>query len=162
MCIRDSYIKTGDPRRLAGLLAEFLAARGIDPDGGPALERIVATLQERARTLVEMADGAAFYYAAEVDYDPEAAAKFLTEDRRAVLEKLVDGLQDSPSFDESAVEAKVQAVLTETGWKLGKVGPAIRVALTGGTASPGIYEMMAVLGRQETLRRLRRALAHLA
>lgn len=156
------YIKSGDPQRLAGLLAEFLAARGIDPASGPSLVHIVPTLQERSRTLVEMADGAAFYFSRELVYDPEAAGKFLTSDRRPALERLILQLQDATPFDETAIEAAVQGVLAETGWKLGKLGPTIRVALTGGTVSPGIFEMMAVLGREETLRRLRGALERLA
>ncbi|MEJ2700638.1 MAG: glutamate--tRNA ligase, partial [Desulfuromonadales bacterium] len=66
------YIKTGDPERLGDLLREYLAALGVDPEGGPALPAAVKTLQERSRTMVEMAQGAAFYFKKELEYDPEA------------------------------------------------------------------------------------------
>jgi glutamyl-tRNA synthetase len=71
------YIKTGDPERLAGLLVPFLAERSVDPAaGGPQLAAVVRTLQERARTMIEMADSALFYYKAPVSYDETALAKF--------------------------------------------------------------------------------------
>ncbi|MBE0598700.1 MAG: glutamate--tRNA ligase [Desulfuromonadales bacterium] len=155
------YIKAGDPQRLAALVTEFLLVRGIDPATGPDLVAVVRTLQERSRTLLEMAEAAAFYYASEISYELEAATKFLTADREAPLAALVEKLEKHATLDESAVEAAINEVLAETGLKLGKLGPAIRVALTGGTVSPGIFEMVAVLGPQESSRRLRRALRHL-
>jgi glutamyl-tRNA synthetase len=141
------YIKSGDPVRLGSLLDEYLAAKGINTEGGPALPAVVRTLAERARTMVEMADGAAFYFAQDISYDPEAAAKHLTADKQPVLEALLRGLEACPEFDEAAIEAVFTTVLAELGLKLGKVGPTVRVALTGGTVSPGIYEVMAVLGK---------------
>jgi glutamyl-tRNA synthetase len=155
------YIKSGDPVRLGSLLDEYLAAKGINTEGGPALPAVVRTLAERARTMVEMADGAAFYFAHDISYDPEAAAKHLTADKKPVLEALLRGLEACPEFDEAAIEAVFTAVLAELGLKLGKVGPSVRVALTGGTVSPGIYEVMAVLGKEESLRRLAAALRFL-
>ena len=148
------YIKSGDPVRLGNLLGEYLQAKGIVTEGGPALPAVVRTLQERARTMVEMADGAAFYYAREIEYDPESVAKQLTADKLPVLEALVRGLEACAVFDEPVIEAVFAGVLADLGLKLGKVGPTVRVALTGGTVSPGIYEVLAVLGKEESLRRL--------
>lgn len=155
------YIKTGDPVRLGELLREYLQVREISTDGGPALPAVVRTLQERARTMLEMADGAAFYFAKEVVYDPEAVAKQLTVDKLPVLQALLRGLEASTVFDEAAIEAVFSGVLADLGLKLGKVGPAVRVALTGGTVSPGIYEVLAVLGKEESLRRLAAAVRFL-
>jgi glutamyl-tRNA synthetase len=159
--LNHHYIKSGDPLRLGELLAEQLRARGIEPDVGPALPAVVRTLQERSRTLAVMAEGAAFYFTREVDFDPEARAKQLTADKRPVLEALIARLEQCTAFDEASVEAAFAEVLEAAGLKLGKLGPAVRVALTGVTTSPGIYEVCSVLGREETLRRLRRALAYL-
>ncbi|PLX81926.1 MAG: glutamate--tRNA ligase [Desulfuromonas sp.] len=152
------YIKTGDPARLAGLLEPFLAADGIDPRGGPDLQAVVKTLRERSRTMLEMAQGAAFYFQKDFAYDEQAAAKFLTEDKRPVLETVIRHLEKSSDWNEEGIGQAFKAVMEETGLKLGKFGPSIRVALAGGTASPGIYEVAVVLGREETLRRLQRAL----
>ncbi len=152
------YIKTGDPQRLAGLLEGHLAALGVATAGGPPLPSVVRTLQERAKTLVEMADGAAFYYREDYPFDAEACAKHLTADRKPVLEALVRRLEAVSDWNHQGIEEAFVAVMEETGLKLGKFGPAVRVALSGGTASPGIYEVLEVLGRSESLRRLRRGI----
>jgi glutamyl-tRNA synthetase len=156
--LNEHYIKTADPARLGGLLDEILAGQGVDTSQGPALEAVVATLQDRAKTLVEMAEGARFYFVAPNEYDAAAAAKFLTADKRALLELLVERLESSAGFAFEDVEATFKAVMEETGLKLGKIGPSVRVALVGGTSSPGIYDVIAVLGRDETLTRLRRGI----
>ncbi len=153
------YIKTGDPARLGKLLLEYLAAEGIDATRGPDPAAVVVTLRERARTMVEMAKGAAFYYVPEVTYEAEAAAKFLTEAQRPVLESVTARLEALETFDEEAISQAFGMVMEETGLKLGKVAPPVRVALTGSTVSPSVYEVIAVLGREQTLQRLRRAAA---
>jgi len=152
------YIKSGDPVRLGSLLCEYLAARGISTDGGPELAAVVRTLQERARTMVEMAEGAAFYFASEVVFDPEAQAKFLTADKGPVFEEVIRQLEAADSWGHDAIAGAFDRVMERTGLKLGKIGPSVRVALVGGTTSPSIYEVIEVLGREETLNRLRRAM----
>lgn len=153
------YIKSGDPVRLGELLREHLSLQGIDTAEGPEPAAVVPTLRERARTMVEMAEGAAFYYKAPESYDPEAAGKFLTEVQRPALEAVVRHLENLDDFSESGIEGAFSAIFSETGLKMGKIGPSVRVALTGGTVSPSVYEVIAVLGKGRTLERLRRAVA---
>jgi len=155
------YIKTGDPVRLAGLLQRHLADEGIDPTGGPDLVAVIKTLQERARTLVEMAQGARFYFTPDIVIDDEARQKFLTADKKPILETVIATLETLPEASETAVSAAFDAIMAQTGLKLGKIGPTVRVALTGSTSSPGIFEVIAVLGAAESCRRLRRALEQL-
>ncbi len=155
--LNEHYIKTGDPRRLAGLLVEHLADRGIPVDGGPEPAAVVATLQDRAKTLVEMADGAAFYYRRPAQYDAEAIDRHIGIEQINALQLLCQGLQEGEDTL-AAVEAAFHQVLAATGLKLGKLGPAVRIALTGGTVSPGIHEVVSVLGREESVARLSRAL----
>ena len=152
------YIKTGDPVRLAALVTEFLAKLELSTEAGPDLPAVVKTLQERARTLVEMAEGAAFYYRSEVEFDAEAAAKFLTNDKRTPFEALICHLEACNDWSHDGIVAAFQNVMDDTGLKLGKFGPSVRVALVGGTISPGIHEVVEVLGKSRTLERLRRAL----
>jgi glutamyl-tRNA synthetase len=121
----------------------------------------VRTLQERSRTLVEMAEGATFYFLKEVEYDPEAAGKFLGADQAPLFRTLIEKLGGNEDFSEAGIAAVFQEVMAENGLKLGKIGPPVRVALTGMTSSPGIYEVISVLGREETVRRLKRALDHI-
>jgi len=152
------YIKTSDPQRLAVLLDRHLKDEGIDPNGGPDLVAVIKTLQERARTLIEMAQGARFYFAPEVVVDADAREKFLTPDKKPVLEAVIAALDSLSETTEVTVNAAFNRVMEQTGLKLGKVGPAVRVALTGSTSSPGIFEVISVLGASESCRRLQRAI----
>lgn len=156
--LNEHYIKTGDPERLGGLLAEILAGQGLATDHGPDLAAVVRTLQDRAKTLVEMADGAAFYYRRPASYDDEAIERQVGPEQIAALDLLCAELSATGGGDHAAVEAVFQKVLAATGLKLGKLGPAVRIALTGGTVSPSIYEVVTVLGGAETVARLQSAL----
>jgi glutamyl-tRNA synthetase len=154
------YIKNGDPERLAGLLLPFLAERGVDPaTGGPVLQAVVKTLQERAKTMLEMADGAVFYYTPELNYDEESVAKHIKPETSGFLKRLSAALAAAPAFGHDAIEAIFKEVCAELGIKMGQIGPAVRIALSGGTVSPSIYEVMEVLGKEETCRRLDIAIA---
>lgn len=155
------YIKTGDPGRLAELLVPFLRERGVEPSGGPDLTAVVRTLQERARTMIEMADGALFYYKGDFSYDSDAAAKFFKPDVVPLFDALLAKLETLQDFSGAGIEATFKALCEEKGIKLGQIGPAVRVALCGVTASPGIYEVIETLGRNEVFVRLRRALDYM-
>ena len=160
--LNEHYIKTGDPQRLAGLVGEILEREGVAVDRGPDMAAVVRTLQERAKTLVEMAEGARFYFQAPATYDQEAAARFLTGEQRGVLDLLLRHLGALDNFTVENVEKAFKAVMEDSGLKLGKIGPTVRVALTGGTVSPSIYDVVAVLGKDAVMARLQRALASLA
>ncbi|HAD04126.1 MAG: glutamate--tRNA ligase [Desulfuromonadales bacterium GWC2_61_20] len=152
------YIKTGDRQRLAALLQRHLVAKGIDTNNGPNLEAVVKTLQERARTLVEMADGAVFYYAKEIIADPEAVAKWCTAEARPGYEAVLSALTACNDFTHAGIESAFAGVMSATGLKLGKLAPAVRVTLTGSTASPSVYEVLETLGQERSLERLRNGL----
>jgi glutamyl-tRNA synthetase len=156
------YIKNGDPQRLGALLVEYLDIRGIAVAGGPDPVAVVKTLQERARTLVEMAEMAAFYYAAEISFDPEAADKFLIAEQKPLLENVRRKLENAPEWSHDAIAEVFAALQAETGLKLGKLAPPVRVAIVGGTQSPSIFDVLTVLGREQTLARLERAIGHIA
>ncbi|HEY5973286.1 MAG TPA: glutamate--tRNA ligase [Geobacteraceae bacterium] len=153
------YIKVGDPERLAELLVPFLKERNVDPSGHPALPAVVKTLQDRAKTMLEMADGAVFYYQQNFEYDAEAVAKHVTVDAAANLTHLVEQLAKLGAFTHDAIEAAFKEACTTLGIKMGQIGPAVRIALSGGTVTPSIYEVMEVLGKDEVCRRLTRAIA---
>jgi glutamyl-tRNA synthetase len=155
------YIKNGDPSRLAGLLKPFLKERGVEDTKRSDLVAVVKTLQERARTMVEMADGALFYYRADFEYDPQAAEKFLKAETIPVYEAVIGKLEALAGCSHDSIEALFKEVCVEMGVKMGQVGPPVRVALCGGTTSPGIYEVIEVLGREETIKRINRAMEYI-
>jgi glutamyl-tRNA synthetase len=151
------YIKTGSPERLAALLVPFLGKRGIEAKPSPWLAKAVRTFQERSRTLEEMADSSEYYFRPR-DPDPKAA-KFLTPEIATLFEEIARDFRSLPEFTPAAIESVLHRLAENRGAKLGKVAQPIRVALTGGTVSPGIFEVMDVLGRDEVIRRLSRAMA---
>jgi glutamyl-tRNA synthetase len=151
------YIKNGDPERLADLLLPHLSALEVTTLGGPNLMAVVKTLQERAQTLVEMAERAAFYYNAPTGYDEAALAKFDKEQLLAVLAAVADKLAPAAGFDVAAIDALFKEVCTENSWKMGQVGQPVRIALSGGTQAPGIGEIVVTLGVEETIRRIQKA-----
>lgn len=156
--LNSHYIKTGDPQRLAQLLLPFLAQEGIDPSAGPDLVAVVKGLQERSATLVQMAKGAAFYYADQLEFDEKTADKFLREEQRPLFSALNAALTDCSRYDEAGLEIALNSVAERLGLKFGKVAQPLRAALTGGAPSPGIYELLEVLGRERVLKRIAHAL----
>jgi glutamyl-tRNA synthetase len=153
--VNAHYIKNADPSLLAGLLVPFLAKRGIEAAPSPRMTAIVRTLRTRARTLEEMADAAEFYFR-EKPTDPSVAAKFLTPGIAPVLREIAEAFSALDPFAPAGMEETLNAVVERHGGDL-KVHQPIRVALTGKTASPGLFEVMEILGRDEVVRRLIRA-----
>jgi glutamyl-tRNA synthetase len=157
------YIKTGDPEYLADLLLPFLAERGIDPySGGPHLPAVVKTMQERARTLIEMAEGIQFYYRAPEGYDEAALAKFDKDHLLAVYAAVAEKLAAMSSATSVEIDALFKGICSENSWKMPQVGQPVRIALSGGTQAPGIGEIVETLGIGETVQRIRRAREHVS
>ncbi|HUA36619.1 MAG TPA: glutamate--tRNA ligase [Candidatus Binataceae bacterium] len=158
------YLKQKTAAELAQLVKPFIAKRGWPIPGDDAwLERAVATLHERAKTLDELAEFASFYLRDDVATDPKAAAKFLKPEIADALKTLaveinaIDG-----EFVEPAIQSAFERVLAKFSLKLGQLAQPVRVALTGGTVSPGIYEVVAVLGKNRTVARLEFAVGSIA
>jgi glutamyl-tRNA synthetase len=147
------YIKTGDPKRLSALLVPFLARRGIEAEASPWLAKVVRTFQERSKTLEEMAGSAEYYFQAK-EPDPKTSEKFLTAEMAPLFDEIAREFEVLPEFAPSATETVLTRVAQKKDVKLGKIAQPIRVALTGGTVSPGIFEVMDVLGKKEVIRRL--------
>jgi glutamyl-tRNA synthetase len=152
------YIRQEKPENLAQMLLPFLEKRGLKPRSIPWLVEVVKTLQERARTLVEMADQAAFYFRDDFEMEEKAVRKHLTPAIKDPLEMLVARLEASPDLDEKGLEEIFRDIIAQKGIKLGALAQAARVALTGRAVSPGIFEVMAILGKDEALRRLAKAI----
>lgn len=156
------YIKNGDPERLADLLLPHLSARGVTTLNGPDLMAVVRTLQERAQTLVEMAEQAVFYYNAPASYDDVALAKFDKELLLAVFSAVLEKLSVSTADDVTGIDVLFKEICNENCWKMGQVGQPVRIGLSGETKAPGIGEIVLTLGREETVRRIQRVREYVA
>ncbi len=155
--VNAHYLKTADDAALVDLAAPLLAERlGHDPDEAARVRLLAAmpAVKERAKTLVDLADGAWFCVAPRPLQPDEKAEKLLTAESRPLLSRLADNLAGIPEWSVAALEAVVRDTAETEGVKLGKIAQPLRAALTGRTASPGIFDVLAALGRDESLGRL--------
>jgi glutamyl-tRNA synthetase len=137
----------------------FLVKRGIDHAEEPKLTQAIATVRERAVTFVDAANAMDYYFRAEPVMDEKAAAKFLVPAAAPNLAGFAEALASVTDWSAKALEERVTAWLTEKGLLIKDVAQAARVALTGRSASPGLYDVLEVLGRDESLARLARGRA---
>jgi len=155
--VNFQYMKATPSAELARLVVPFLERAGLSvPDDRAWLARVVETLRERAKTLVELAEFCRFYLVEAVEPDAKGA-RYLTPEIAPALTDLLTELAALPEWERSAIEAAFQRTLARHGLKLGTLAQPVRVAVTGGTVSPGIYEVLDVLGRERSLARIRTA-----
>lgn len=152
------YIKEASNDSLAKLIKPIIEDSGTELSGGPDLTSLIAILKDRAKTTVELAEMANSYYLEDVEIDEAASTKFLTSEANEILKALASGIETLDPFDENEVEKFFKEFMAEEGLKMKDVGPAVRVALTGGTASPGIFEVIAILGKSKSVSRIKRAI----
>ncbi len=151
------WIKAMPLAELATLVAPLLGAHGVASPAPPTLEAALGLQRERAKNLVELAAASAFYFQEPLPMDPAAVAKFLAGDALERVEALAARFEALETWDMVSIEAATSGFLAERGLELKAVAQAMRVALAGRAQSPGLYEVMVVLGRDRSLARLRGA-----
>jgi glutamyl-tRNA synthetase len=162
LSLNADHIKATAPRALTPHLLPFLKARDYDAEEGHYLDQVILTLNARSKTLDEMAEAARFYYEDIISYDPVAADKFMKSEALEPLTLLVQRMEALSEFTVAGLETVFLSVMEETGLKLGKIAQPVRVALTGKTASPGIFEIMEILGKNRVIVRLNRSITYIA
>jgi len=154
VAINAEHIRNASPESLVPHLIPFLKGKGIQTEPGDYLNGVIETLQPRSKTFIEMADGAEFYFQEKPVYDEKAAAKFLKPALLAPMKQLADGMSGLAEFDQKGLEDIFKQVMEDAGLGFGKVAQPVRVALTGKTVSPGIFEMILALGKEKVILRL--------
>jgi len=161
--VNAHYIRQASPDELLARIKDFLA----DAEGGPDLtarieavgwDKLAAalpSLKERAKTLKELVDGAGYLLASRPLALDEKAAKLLDTDARANLAKLLTLFEHVGDWTVPALDAVARDFAETNGLKLGKIAQPLRAALTGSAVSPPVFDVMAVLGRDEALARIR-------
>jgi glutamyl-tRNA synthetase len=161
--ISQHWIKTLPRDELLRQVQPFLDAEAGHPvEVDPALERLLDLLRERSKTWVEMAEQARFYLSDAIEIDPKAARKHLKPEAVVPLQELRAELAAIPDWKEESLDAAFHSVAERHDLKLGKLAQPVRVAVVGMPVSPGIFETLAVLGRDRSLARIDAALASLA
>jgi glutamyl-tRNA synthetase len=146
------YMKLADPVRIATEVAKRLALRDIATENGADLVRVIELYRERVSTLNELADAVEYFYQ-QIHPTQEVLDKHLTAEVRPVMQALLEQLAATEWVTE-AIHGVIEQAVTSNGLKFPKVAMPLRVMLTGGAQSPSIDAVMALLGKDETLRRM--------
>jgi glutamyl-tRNA synthetase len=158
--INAHYLKSKPLAELAAAVKPYIAAKGFPvPTDERWLQMMVKTLQERAKTLVELVDMGRYFFTDTVAFDEKAKKKFFTTAASAPLSELITELSAVEDFTQPNIELAFNRALQKCGLKMGELAQPVRVALTGSTVSPGIHEVIEVLGKKRTLERLKQAVA---
>lgn len=159
--LNSQYIKRTPVPQLAKLLAERLMAKSIIPAtyDHAWLERIAALLQDRLRVLEDLEEEHNFFFREPPEYQEEAVAQFLRPEGVAGrLSELSQRLQQLPAFDTAAIEQATRAFVAERGLAPKDLIHPVRVAVTGRSVSPPLFEVLSILGRERVLKRLAHAI----
>ncbi len=155
--LNGHYIREKKPEDLLPLLKPFLEKRNYPQKSDEYLLKAIATLQPRCLTLDEMADAMKFYMTDDLEYDLKGVKKFFKPEIKPVIDKVIGTLEGMDGLDEKELEDFFRNLSESTGIKLRLIAQPIRIALTGKTASPGLFEIMNILGKDEVIRRLKKA-----
>jgi glutamyl-tRNA synthetase len=159
--LNSQYIKKAEIDDLAQQVRPFIEAKGYAIRDFNRLREVVLSLRERVKTLVEMADLSEFYFSREIIYDEGAAKKFLGKETVPMFEQIIHALQKEDVPDKESCHRLIHQLAETRGEPLVKIAQPIRVALTGRTVSPPIDEVMGILGREEVVQRLQRAMEYI-
>lgn len=160
--LSGQYMQEGDPTALAAEVVKvFELEMGKEAAEKLDMKKLIAAmplLQPRAKHLVDLAEQSRCFMADVYDlkFDEKAVKKFLTAEARELLEELAPRLDAIENWGEEAVEACLRGLIEEKELKFKVLAQPVRVAVTGTTKSPGLFETLAVLGKDQTLARLKR------
>ncbi len=159
--LNQQYIKTSSPEHVARHLSWHLSKRDIDPSAGPDIVAVVKIHQERAKTLVELADSVVCFYKDFSTYEEKAATKHFSKDGVPVLHALREHLATLEPWTPQEIHRVIGAVAEKHGMNMGKLAQPLRVALTGTAVSPPIDVTTHLIGKARVLTRIEQALRHI-
>ncbi len=159
--LNHQYIMNSDPAHVARHLSWHIGQLGIDPTDGPELIDVVIAQRERSKTLVDMAAASQYFYKEFDNYDEKAAKKNFTTGADTVLAHLHDEFAAVTDWQGDRLHQIVIQLAETPGLNLGKVAQPLRVAVCGSAVSPAIDVTLALLGKEKTLSRIKRAISYI-
>lgn len=159
--LNAQYIKRMDPDALAKEVLPFLETRGYQGIDPVLLRKVVLSLRERVKTLVEMADLAAFYFQEEVVYEESALKKFLIPESLPIFKEALEEISKESQLEREVSHRLIQKISEKRQVPLVKIAQPLRLALTGRTASPPLDEVMEILDKEKVIRRIKRAISYI-
>ncbi|MCR5084363.1 MAG: glutamate--tRNA ligase [Succinivibrionaceae bacterium] len=160
--LNQHYMKSLPAGQVGKELAWHLGRLGVDPATGPEPARVVKAYAERTHTLKEMAERCRCYYEPLNGYDEAAVRKWIKPGAVEILKSALELLGAGPAWEAAELDAALAGLAGRLGVGMGKIGQPLRIALTGAAASPGIGDTLALLGREESLRRIGSAISAFA
>lgn len=157
--LNQQYIKNSDPKHVARHLSWHMGNLGIDPTTGPDLVEVVKSLQERSKTLVEMAQSTVYFYRDFDGFEEKAANKNLKAEAVAPLTHIKEALTALSDWRAEPIHQVIITISEQLGVKLGSVAQPFRVAITGGGMSPPIDITAELIGKERVLARLEKAIS---
>jgi glutamyl-tRNA synthetase len=156
--INEQHIKSASAQHLATHLSPFVAELGCDLSQGPQLDEVANLLRERAKTLVEMAEGAVYFFKDFESFEAGAAKKHLRPVAEEPLTLLLAKLESVEDWKSKPIHTAINDTATELEVGMGKIGMPLRVAITGGGQSPAIDETAELIGKPRCIARIKMAL----
>jgi glutamyl-tRNA synthetase len=155
--VNQQYLKQANPESMRDLLIQQFEKLNIDTSKGPNLNDIFMLMRDRVHTLKELAEQSQYFYQAPIAYDEAAAQKFLTAEAVPILKTAIKVFAETPWQLESLHQA-IETICNEHEVKMGKVGPPVRIAITGNTQSPALDQTLFFIGKEEVIERIEKAI----
>ncbi|MGB9736474.1 MAG: glutamate--tRNA ligase [bacterium] len=159
--LNATYIRAKTAEQLLELIAPFLASRGWIYNKDQNFLKLIDETKLRSRTLVELVDMMDYYFKDDIEYDENAEKKLFKSENIIHLEKIKSKLSEVQDFSKNNIEAVIKEYVSASGLKLGDVAQPLRLAVTGRTVSPGLFEIMEILGKEKVIKRITKAIEHI-
>lgn len=153
------HIREKTTENLAELIFPLMKKKGYNVRIDNKLMMIIEQLRERSKTLNDFVTQSFYFYIDDFEYEEKAKDKFLIKDNITLFKAIIEKLKFLKEFNYDSIHKALGEMVAETGLKFGKVAQPMRVALTGGTVSPGIIEVVEILGKDKVIERLERAVS---
>jgi len=156
--VSQHYLQNTPKAELGVALAPYVAAMDIDISDGPDLGDVADVLRDRAKTLIDMATASRYFYQAPTTYDEKAAKKQFKVATVPVLSAVSEALVKVDDWQPEPIQAAMESTVETLEIGFGKLGQPLRLAVTGGTASPGMDQTLAMLDKADVLERIKAAI----
>ncbi|MFH1875136.1 MAG: glutamate--tRNA ligase [Pseudomonadota bacterium] len=156
--VNSQHLLNYSKEELVDLTKPYLEKLDIQITDKEYAAKAIESVRVRGKTLVELAQKSAFYFRSEVIFEEKAKDQWLTDECKANLKIIRESFANMKDFSESNLEQEFKKIIEQTGQKMKNLAQPVRVALTGTTESPGIHEILSILGKQRVLQRLDQAL----
>ncbi|MDE0291503.1 MAG: glutamate--tRNA ligase [Candidatus Dadabacteria bacterium] len=156
--LNGKYLRDLPEESISEKIVSLIAQKGLPQPPSERLCKIVAQMRERSETLNAIVDQSLYFFTDDFEYDEKAAEKFLVERNGEILTLLAEELSNVEDFSHDNIHGGFERVMQRTGLGLGKIAQPARVALTGSTKSPGIFDVIEILGKDTVALRLARAI----